>query len=69
MLKKNCPSCGQESVYGEHAHFPFCSARCRDKDFIAWAKDERRISTPLYGIESELFDEAPDKEGDGPGYP
>jgi endogenous inhibitor of DNA gyrase (YacG/DUF329 family) len=39
-----CPGCGIDVVWGEQsADRPFCSPRCRDADFIGWAKEEQRI--------------------------
>ena len=39
-----CPGCGVDVVWNEHsANRPFCSPRCRDTDFIGWAKEEKRI--------------------------
>jgi hypothetical protein len=50
-----CPSCGGESVYArENPARPFCSPRCRNNDFGAWASD-------AYGIEAKPRDnEEPD---------
>lgn len=40
----NCPNCGTEVVWSaDNPHRPFCSGRCRDQDFIAWASGERSI--------------------------
>ena len=39
-----CPRCGAEVIWGEQSpHRPFCSERCRNQDFIDWAKEEHRI--------------------------
>lgn len=39
-----CPTCGADVTWGEQSpHRPFCSARCRDTDFIGWANEEKRI--------------------------
>ena len=33
-----CPGCGGPSVYSTaNAYRPFCSARCKNNDFGAWA--------------------------------
>ena len=33
-----CPGCGGPSVYAaDNAYRPFCSARCKNHDFGAWA--------------------------------
>ena len=35
-----CPGCGGPSVYAEqNAYRPFCSARCKNHDFGAWASE------------------------------
>jgi endogenous inhibitor of DNA gyrase (YacG/DUF329 family) len=42
-----CPACGGESVYAEsNPHRPFCSARCKNHDFGAWASE-------AYGVEAK----------------
>ena len=41
----SCPTCGAEVRWSKESVFrPFCSARCRDKDFIDWAEEENVIS-------------------------
>jgi endogenous inhibitor of DNA gyrase (YacG/DUF329 family) len=45
-----CPACGGRSVYGpENPHRPFCSARCREHDFGAWASENYRIEPTRTG--------------------
>jgi endogenous inhibitor of DNA gyrase (YacG/DUF329 family) len=40
-----CPGCGGPSVYApDNPHRPFCSARCKNNDFGAWASE--RYSVP-----------------------
>ena len=35
-----CPGCGGPSVYAiENAFRPFCSVRCKNQDFGAWASE------------------------------
>ena len=35
-----CPGCGVECVYSvENLFRPFCSARCKNNDFGAWASE------------------------------
>ena len=35
-----CPGCGGPSVYSpDNANRPFCSARCKNNDFGAWASE------------------------------
>jgi endogenous inhibitor of DNA gyrase (YacG/DUF329 family) len=39
-----CPGCGIDVAWNEQStNRPFCSPRCRDADFIGWAKEEQRI--------------------------
>jgi uncharacterized protein len=41
-----CPSCGGESVYAASNPFrPFCSERCKNIDFGAWASESFRVPT------------------------
>jgi endogenous inhibitor of DNA gyrase (YacG/DUF329 family) len=48
-----CPACGGKSVYGlGNPHRPFCSARCREHDFGAWASESYRIE-PARADESD----------------
>lgn len=39
-----CPGCGGESVYSTaNAYRPFCSLRCQQIDFGAWASGDFRV--------------------------
>lgn len=39
-----CPTCGGDSVYATaNPHRPFCSARCKNRDFGAWASEGYRV--------------------------
>jgi endogenous inhibitor of DNA gyrase (YacG/DUF329 family) len=39
-----CPSCKTLIEWTtENPHRPFCSDQCRNKDFIAWANEEKVI--------------------------
>lgn len=39
-----CPACGGESVYAEsNPSRPFCSPRCKNLDFGAWASERFRM--------------------------
>lgn len=43
-LRVQCPACKTAVIWNESSpHRPFCSTRCRNEDFIAWANEERRI--------------------------
>ena len=42
-----CPTCGGESVYApENPYRPFCSERCKNVDFGAWATESYRVQAP-----------------------
>ena len=50
-----CPGCGGDSVYAvSNPYRPFCSARCKNGDFGAWASESYRVATGT----------APDDNGD-----
>jgi uncharacterized protein len=39
-----CPTCGGPSVYApENPSRPFCSERCKNVDFGAWASEAYRV--------------------------
>jgi endogenous inhibitor of DNA gyrase (YacG/DUF329 family) len=39
-----CPACGGDSVYaGSNPFRPFCSQRCKNLDFGAWASESFRV--------------------------
>jgi endogenous inhibitor of DNA gyrase (YacG/DUF329 family) len=41
-----CPACGGDSVYSaSNAFRPFCSERCKNLDFGAWASEAFRVPT------------------------
>lgn len=43
-LQVNCPFCGTTVAWNSgSAQRPFCSERCRNQDFIAWANEEQVI--------------------------
>lgn len=40
-----CPGCGGPSVYSpENPWRPFCSERCKNHDFGAWASERYRVA-------------------------
>ena len=40
----SCPNCGGDSVYASDNPFrPFCSERCKNVDFGAWATESYRL--------------------------
>jgi uncharacterized protein len=41
-----CPACGGPSLYSaDNAFRPFCSARCKNNDFGAWASEGYAVPT------------------------
>lgn len=53
-----CPGCGGPSLYApENPHRPFCSERCRNHDFGAWASESYRVPVQP---SNELDEAAPD---------
>ncbi len=43
-----CPGCGGDSVYSlENAFRPFCSERCKNIDFGAWASESFRMPSEI----------------------
>lgn len=41
-----CPACGGDSLYAAtNPYRPFCSARCKNMDFGAWASEDFRVPT------------------------
>ena len=61
LLKQKCPNCSNQSIYGEQAHFPFCSARCRDSDFLSWHDEKQILSTPITDADEamDMMDKLP----------
>jgi uncharacterized protein len=55
-----CPACKGDSVYGpDNAFRPFCSERCKNVDFGAWASESYRLGAKP----SEPDDEPSDGTG------
>ena len=53
----NCPACGGPSVYAPSNLFrPFCSARCKNVDFGAWASEDFRLPADLTPDEGQFGD-------------
>jgi endogenous inhibitor of DNA gyrase (YacG/DUF329 family) len=54
-----CPACSGDSVYApSNAFRPFCSERCKNHDFGAWASENYRVAS-----------NAPTEEDDGAAPP
>ena len=53
-----CPACRQPTKYGpSNPSRPFCSTRCRNADFGAWATESYVIPKPLGAPEGDEDDE------------
>jgi len=53
-----CPTCGGESLYApSNLYRPFCSARCKNNDFGAWATESYRVEPSETSEDSEDRDE------------
>lgn len=50
-----CPNCGTELIWDSRNTFrPFCSARCKNNDLVAWANEDHAIpGQPLEDVFSE----------------
>lgn len=43
-----CPTCRGDSLYAaDNPYRPFCSQRCKNNDFGAWASEAFRVPAPL----------------------
>lgn len=55
-----CPSCKGDSVYAAgNPYRPFCSARCKNLDFGAWASESYRMESAPGPDESPSDPELP----------
>jgi uncharacterized protein len=56
-----CPGCGGPSVYGPDNPFrPFCSERCKNHDFGAWATERYRVPAKPEADGDDTSDASPD---------
>jgi uncharacterized protein len=46
-VKLKCPICKQPVDSETSAEFPFCSARCRERDLGNWAMGKYKITVPM----------------------
>jgi uncharacterized protein len=54
-MKHYCPICKASTDSAKDAEFPFCSARCREKDLGNWATEKYVVSDPIFN-EDDLAD-------------
>lgn len=44
MIEYSCPNCKTMlQWFSENPHRPFCSERCKNRDFVAWANETNRL--------------------------
>jgi hypothetical protein len=46
-MKLKCPICRQPVDSETTAEFPFCSARCRERDLGNWATEKYKVAAPM----------------------
>ena len=46
-MKLKCPICKEPTDSETTAEFPFCSARCRERDLGNWAMGKYKIAVPM----------------------
>ena len=52
-----CPTCGGPSAYAAtNAYRPFCSERCKNLDFGAWASEAYRVGAPAVPTADDAAD-------------
>jgi endogenous inhibitor of DNA gyrase (YacG/DUF329 family) len=57
-----CPGCGGRSIYAtDNPYRPFCSARCKNNDFGAWASEGYAVPADVPDADSPG---GPDSEED-----
>ncbi len=44
-LTVTCPCCKQPAAWHNNAFKPFCSERCKNKDFIGWANEDYKLAS------------------------
>jgi endogenous inhibitor of DNA gyrase (YacG/DUF329 family) len=55
-----CPTCGGESVYSpDNPYRPFCSERCKNVDFGAWAAESYRVPAPTTSANTDAEEPPP----------
>jgi endogenous inhibitor of DNA gyrase (YacG/DUF329 family) len=52
-MKLKCPICKQPTDSETTEEFPFCSAKCRERDLGNWATEKYKVAAPMMD-ESEL---------------
>ncbi|MDP9147960.1 MAG: DNA gyrase inhibitor YacG [Acidobacteriota bacterium] len=47
-MKHKCPICKKATDSETDAEFPFCSEKCRERDFGNWATEKYVVSEPIF---------------------
>ena len=56
----SCPSCKGDSLYASsNPYRPFCSGRCKNVDFGAWASESYRVEAPPTSLDADTDDDLP----------
>jgi endogenous inhibitor of DNA gyrase (YacG/DUF329 family) len=65
-MLRPCPICKTISDSATNPEFPFCSARCRERDLGNWAAEKYVVSEPIFDEDVEeileALDEAPEAD-------
>ena len=60
-IEVRCPGCGETTLYvATNPYRPFCSARCKNQDFGAWANEAYRVAAPPTSADADDEDPTPD---------
>jgi endogenous inhibitor of DNA gyrase (YacG/DUF329 family) len=46
-MKLKCPICKQPTDSDTTEEFPFCTARCRERDLGNWAMEKYKVAVPM----------------------
>ena len=46
-MKLKCPICKAPTDSETTSEFPFCSARCRERDLGNWAMEKYKVAAPM----------------------
>jgi endogenous inhibitor of DNA gyrase (YacG/DUF329 family) len=63
-MQHRCPICKTPTDSGNNADFPFCSARCRDRDLGNWATEKYVVSEPIFDEDDKELMDLPDPNDD-----
>ena len=65
----HCPGCGAACAYAvENPYRPFCSARCKNHDFGAWASERFSVDADA-SADADVDSAPPDADAPAPATP